>query len=83
MRARTHQSIDLEAYRELRELREYQEHFGATGYYHFKPTLEVMFPDWTEEQRDLTVRSLKRWADDDLAALPTPFPFTETELNEF
>ena len=191
MRARTHQSLNVEAYRELRELRDYQEHFEATGYYqaylynafqiyaqhhdahgripnqqwrqylrrqrqiardtlsdsgldeadiiefigqqcewwdnahrvgpaavaeeykrninisigflraatdidprrivqsvgrrtgHFKPTLEVIFPDWTEEQRDLTIRSLKRWADDDLATLPAPFPFTETELNEF
>lgn len=50
---------------------------------HFKPTLEVIFPDWTEEQRDLTIRSLKGWADDALTALPTPFPVTETELNEF
>lgn len=50
---------------------------------HFRPTLEVIFPDWTEEQRDLTVRSLKRWADEFLASLPSPFPVTEAELNDF
>ena len=50
---------------------------------HFKPTLEVVFPDWTEEQRDLTIRSLKGWADEALATLPAPFPCGEPELNEF
>lgn len=49
---------------------------------HFKPTLEVIFPDWTEEQRDLTFRSLKRWAED-LAGQPAPFPYDDTELNAF
>lgn len=50
---------------------------------HFRPTLEVIFPDWTEEQRDLTIRSLKRWADESLASLPSPFPVSEAELNDF
>jgi hypothetical protein len=50
---------------------------------HFKPTLDVIFPDWTEEQRDLTIRSLKRWADSDLATLPAPFPTSEAEIAEF
>lgn len=50
---------------------------------HFKATLEVIFPDWTEEQRDLTVCSLKRWADEYLAGLPSPFQVSEAELNEF
>ncbi|KZZ65519.1 hypothetical protein A3764_18655, partial [Sulfitobacter sp. HI0129] len=50
---------------------------------HFRPTLEVIFPDWTEEQRDLTVRSLKHWADESLASLPNPFPVSEAELNGF
>lgn len=50
---------------------------------HVKPTLEVILPDWSEEQRDLTIRSLEGWADKELAALPAPFPVTETELNEF
>lgn len=50
---------------------------------HFRPTLEVIFPDWTEEQRDLTMRSLKRWADEALATLPAPFPVSETDLGEF
>ena len=50
---------------------------------HFRPTLEVIFPDWTEEQRDLTVRSLKPWADESLASLPSPFSVAEAELNDF
>lgn len=50
---------------------------------HFKPTLKVIFPDWTEEQRDLTIRSLTGWADVELGALPVPFPISEVELNEF
>lgn len=50
---------------------------------HFRPTLEVIFPDWTEEQRDLTIRSLKCWADEFLASLPSPFPVSEAELNDF
>lgn len=50
---------------------------------HFEPTLEVIFPDWTEEQRHLTVRSLKRWADESLASLPSPFPFSDAELDDF
>jgi hypothetical protein len=50
---------------------------------HFRPTLEVIFPDWTEEQRDLTIGSLKRWADDSLASLPVPFAVSEAELGDF
>ena len=50
---------------------------------HFKPTLEVIFPIWTEEQRDLTVSSLKRWADGTLSSLPSPFPVSEEELHDF
>ena len=50
---------------------------------HFKPTLEVIFPIWTEEQRDLTVSSLKRWADETLSSLPSPFPVSEEELHDF
>ena len=50
---------------------------------HFKPTLKVIFPDWTEEQRELTILSLKKWVDKELASLPAPFPVSETELNEF
>ena len=50
---------------------------------HPEPTLEVIFPDWSEEQRDLTVRSLKPWADETLASLPSPFPVSEEELHDF
>ena len=50
---------------------------------HFKPTLKVIFPDWVEEQRDLTLRSLKQWIDEDFAALPSPFPYSASDLNEF
>ena len=50
---------------------------------HFKPTLDVIFPDWTEEQRDLTIRSLKHWADKELATLPAPFPCSEADLDAF
>ena len=50
---------------------------------HHRPTLEVIFPDWTEEQRDLTIRSLQQWTNDDLAGLPAPFPYTEAELKRF
>jgi len=50
---------------------------------HLRPTLEVIFPDWTEEQRDLTIRSLTHWADEFLASLPSPFPVSEAELNDF
>lgn len=50
---------------------------------HFKATLEIIFPDWTTEQRDLTIRSLKLWTDKHLAELPPPFPVSEAELNEF
>ncbi len=50
---------------------------------HFRPTLEVVYPDWTEEQRSLTIRSLKRWADEALGPLPAPFPVSEAELGHF
>jgi hypothetical protein len=50
---------------------------------HFKPTLQVIFPDWTAEQREVTILSLKKWADEELATLPSPFPVSETELNAF
>lgn len=55
---------------------------GNRGGYH-RPILEVIFPDWTEEQRDLTIRSLKNWADQCLNSLPSPFPVNETDLGEF
>ena len=50
---------------------------------HFRPILEVIFPDWIDEQRDLAIRSLKGWADANLANLPAPFPVTEAEIAEF
>ncbi len=50
---------------------------------HFRQTLEVVFQNWTEEQRELTIGSLKRWADVSLASLPSPFPVSEAELNDF
>lgn len=50
---------------------------------HMQPTLKVIFPDWAEEQRDLTIRSLKGWASTDLATLPPPFPCSDTDLNDF
>lgn len=50
---------------------------------HFKPTLRVIFPDWAEEQRELTTRSLKHWRDSEMASLPPPFPFSDRELEEF
>ena len=50
---------------------------------HCRPTLEVIFPDWTEEQRDLTIRSLKGWADEAMSDLPNPFPVSEADLSDF
>ena len=50
---------------------------------HFKPTLKVIFPDWAEEQRELTIRSLKYWRDSEMTSLPAPFPFSDQELGEF
>ena len=50
---------------------------------HFTPTLKVIFPDWAEEQRGLTIRSLNHWADEELAHLPSPFPCSKADLHEF
>lgn len=50
---------------------------------HFRPILEIIFPDWLEEQRELTIRSLIPWAKEHLDRLPVPFPTTETEIAEF
>ena len=55
---------------------------GHRGGYH-RPILEVIFPDWTEEQRDLTVRSLSNWARQNLNSLPSPFPVTDADLRDF
>ena len=50
---------------------------------HFKPTLKVIFPDWEDEQRDLTIRSLNTWADEELKRLPSPFPCSKADLHKF
>ncbi|PQA89240.1 hypothetical protein CW354_04705 [Marinicaulis flavus] len=49
---------------------------------HFKPTLDVVFPSWIKEQRELAFRSLKPWAADGFDGTPTPFTFNDTELDE-
>ena len=50
---------------------------------HFEPSLNVIFPDWEAEQRELTIRSLNHWADEELKHLPPPFPCTEVDLHDF
>lgn len=50
---------------------------------HHRPILEVIFPDWVEEQRELAVRSLNNWAQNGLNGLPAPFPVSEKDLELF
>ena len=45
---------------------------SSHGY--FRPVLEVVFPSWLEEQRDIAERSLWNWARRHLVSLPAPFP---------
>lgn len=48
-----------------------------------RPALDDIFPDWVQDQRELTIRSLQRWANVHLSGLPPPFPVNETDLEEF
>lgn len=57
------------------------EKVGTLG--HFRPILEVIFPDWVEEQRELAVRSLQNWVQRDFNKLPAPFPVSDNDLESF
>lgn len=48
-----------------------------------KPILEVIFPSWLDEQRDLTIRSLRNWAAAHFAGLPAPFDISESDIELF
>lgn len=49
----------------------------------FKPILEIVFPNWLEDQRDLAKRILRRWADPVFNGLPSPFGVTEVDVDAF
>lgn len=50
---------------------------------HFRPILEIIFPDWVEEQRELAVRSLNNWTANGFNKLPAPFPVLEEDLESY
>jgi len=65
---------------------EYQDVVQAVGQVtgHFRKTLDVMFPDWFQEQRELADRSLKNWIAPTMSVFtPIAHGFSAVELEEF
>ncbi|HNP29100.1 MAG TPA: hypothetical protein PKK23_08655 [Nitrospirales bacterium] len=58
------------------------ERIGRRGGW-FEPILDVIFPSWLREQRDLTKRSLKNWAATSRNELPSPLLVTDVDIDSF
>lgn len=58
------------------------EEVGRAGGY-FKPILNVIFPSWLDEQRDLAERSLKSWILPSMAGWPAPYALAEKDISDF
>jgi hypothetical protein len=55
---------------------------GAVGGWH-RPTLEVIFPDWVREQREVVELSLSQWIVPHLAQMPQDFAFAASDVAPF
>lgn len=55
---------------------------GTFGGFH-RPLLEVVFPDWVSEQRDVVEASLGQWIVPRLAQMPPQFVFDAADIVEF
>lgn len=55
---------------------------GAVAGWH-RPTLEVIFPDWVREQREVVEASLSQWIVPHLAQMPQDFAFCAADVVPF
>lgn len=58
------------------------ERIGRRGGW-LEPILDVIFPSWLKEQRDLTKRSLKNWAATSMNELPSLLLVTDADIDSF